>query len=274
MDETILSGGLLRHYRLHIPTGYRDNVEQALVLNFHGHAGSVAGQEQLTGFSALADQQDFIVVYPQGIVGPDGHTGWSTGPARNPQVNDVLFVSDLLNHLQATLCINPERIYATGFSNGGGMTNMLACKMSMRIAAFAPVSGAYPDVPGGCHPGRPVPILEIHGTADHVVPYNGSKAKGYPPIQQWLQQWAIRDDCTLNPVISTLQPRVVEEHWLNCRESNTLIHYRIVGEGHTWPSQNLFDTRIYLSGRKKRLSPIDATVLIWEFFQAHPLPTK
>ena len=199
--ETVFSGGLKRTYLLHVPSGYQANSSEAVVLNFHGHGSNAVQQERRSGMSLLADQQGFIAVYPQGVVGPDGQTGWDTGALERPQVNDVLFVSDLLNHLQGILCIDPLRIYATGFSNGGGMTNVLACTLAGRLAAFAPVSGSYPPYPGGCHPVRPVPILEFHGTADPIVPYNGSARKRYPPILTWLQGWATRDGCTRGPTV-------------------------------------------------------------------------
>ena len=97
-NQTIFSGGITRSYLLHIPRGYHDTVGQPLVLNFHGHGSSALQQQYRTGFSILADTYDVIVAYPQGVVGPDHHTGWDTGPQRNPSTNDVLFVSDLLNH--------------------------------------------------------------------------------------------------------------------------------------------------------------------------------
>jgi hypothetical protein len=100
VNQTILSGGITRSYLLHIPRSYLDTTSQALVLDFHGHESSAANQEYLTGFSTLADAHDVIGAYPQGAVGPDHHTGWDTGPRRNPGTNDVLFVSDLLRHLQ------------------------------------------------------------------------------------------------------------------------------------------------------------------------------
>src|SRR5947209_6321368 len=184
--ETVLSGGLTRTYLLHVPAGYQAHSSEALVLNFHGHGSNAIQQEHRSGMSLLADQQGFIAVYPQGVVGPAGRTGWATGARGRPQVNDVLFVSDLLNPLQGILCIDALRIYATGFSNGGGMTNVLACTLAGRLAAFAPVSGSYPPYPGGCHPVRPVPLLELHATADRIVPYNGSARKQYPPILAWL----------------------------------------------------------------------------------------
>ncbi|HET9999815.1 MAG TPA: hypothetical protein VFQ36_02910, partial [Ktedonobacteraceae bacterium] len=113
-EQAIFSGGITRYYLLHIPKGYNDTTGDALILAFHGHGSSAAQQENLTGFSTFADTYNLIAVYPQGIVGPDHHTGWDTGPARNPATNDVLYISDLLQHLQSRWCINPRRIYAVG----------------------------------------------------------------------------------------------------------------------------------------------------------------
>jgi polyhydroxybutyrate depolymerase len=271
--QTIFSDQLTRSYLLHIPIGYKDTVQQPLVLNFHGHGSNSQHQAFYSNFSSLANQQDFIVVYPQGTIGPDKETGWATGPARDPQVNDVLFVSDILNKLQSTLCINPSRIYATGFSNGGGMTDVLACKMAGRIAAFAPVSGSYPPVPAGCNPMRPVPILEFHGTADQVVPYNGSVAKDYPPVMQWLQEWVTRDGCTINPVVTHPVANVTEEQW-GCQGNATIIHYQLAGWPHAWP--HIEPHLIRLGHNPSRhvlvMASLDATSIIWTFFEEHPLP--
>lgn len=265
VTQFLSSGGTDRSYLLHIPTGYKDTVEQPLVLNFHGHGSTALQQQYRTGFSHLADAYDVIVAYPQGASGPDHHTGWDTGPHRNPHTNDVLFVSNLLTHLQESWCINPQRIYATGFSNGGGMTYVLACKLADRFAAFASVSGSYPAVPGGCNPARPVPFMELHGTADKTVPYNGSPAKGYPAVTQWLQQWAQHDGCNSNPVIFFKQANVTGEKWVGCRDNVTIIHYTIGGMGHMWPRHLIIRTRT-------GAATLDATNLIWSFFQSYPLP--
>lgn len=264
VTQTIFFGGITRSYLLHIPLGYRDTIGQALVLNFHGHGSSALQQEYRTGFSTLADTYDVIVAYPQGVVGPDLHTGWDTGPLWNPSADDVLFVSDLLNHLQATWCINPHRIYATGFSNGGGMTNVLACELAGRIAAFASVSGAYPAVPGGCHPVRPVPFMELHGTGDKIVPYGGSFFKGYPPVARWLQRWAERDGCARRPVIFFNQANIIGEKWTDCRDHVTIIHYLIRGMGHKWP-------RHIVVHSQEHIAILNATPLIWTFFQNYSL---
>ena len=180
------------------------------------------------------------------------------GPG-GPQVNDVLFVSDLLTHLQSVLCIDPLRIYATGFSNGAGMTNVLACTLAGRLAAFAPVSGSYPPYPGGCHPVRPVPLLELHGTADPIVPYNGSARKQLPPLLAWLQGWATRDGCTRGPTVFYKQANVTGLEWTVCQGNATVIQYRISGEGHVWP---------HVSFNKPggtAVSSLSASALIWSF---------
>ncbi|GAC1567645.1 MAG: PHB depolymerase family esterase [Ktedonobacteraceae bacterium] len=265
-NETIVSGGLTRSYLLFLPPGYHPDSSYALVLNFHGHGSNAAQQEYRSGFTTLASRQNFIVVYPQGVIGPDGQTGWNIGPFWDPHVNDVLFVSDLLNHLQATLCINPYRIYATGFSNGGGMTNVLACKLSERIAAFAPVSGSYPPVPGGCDAHRPVPILEFHGTADRIVPYYGSLLRNDPPIPEWSQGWAKRDGCAIGPTTFYKYGNVTGEEWAGCKGSATVMGYHIQGEGHMWPSV-MFNIHT-----GNGTYPSTASEVIWSFFQAHPLP--
>ena len=263
--ETVYSGGLRRAYLLHVPSGYQANSSEAVVLSFHGHGSTAIEQERRSSMSLLADQQGFIAVYPQGVVDPDGRTGWATGVRGRPQVNDVLFVSDVLNHLQSVLCIDPLRIYATGFSNGAGMTNVLACTLAGRLAAFAPVSGSYPAYPGGCHPVRPVPLLEFHGTADRIVPYNGSQSRQLPPILAWLQGWATRDGCTRGPTVFYKQANVTGLEWTDCQGNATVVHYRIQGEGHIWPSIT------FKEPGGTAVSSLSASALIWSFFQQHPL---
>lgn len=262
INATLLSAGLKRTYRLHIPLDYNKENAQPLVINFHGHGNTDIFQERSTGMSTLADHQDFVVAYPQGTVGPDHRTGWNTGPKNYPHVNDMLFTNNLITHLETTLCINPDQIYAIGFSNGGGMTNVLACKLSERIAAFAIVSGAAHPVEGGCNPTRPVSILDFHGTHDGIVPYTGNPANDHEPsISQWLGDWAKRDSCTSGPVLFTQEPGVTGEKWTSCKGGATIIHYRIRGGIHVWPSLTT-DKGI-----------INATPIIWSFLKNYSLKT-
>ncbi len=264
-NQTISSSGYERLYRIRLPLGYRSTLLQPLVLNFHGHDSTAAAQERLTKLSILANQDDFLAVYPLGMIGPDNQSGWATGPAWDPQVNDVLFVSDLLNRLQAQFCIDPSRIYAMGFSNGGGMTNLLATQLAGRIAAFASVSGSYFLNGGNYHPVRAVPFLEMHGTADTVVPYNGSRAKDYSSVTNWMLKWVQRDHCSSHSDVFLKLKTMVGMRWLGCQAGATIIHYRILHEGHKWP-RVLFPEQFQHTWRF-----VTATALIWQFFQDHPM---
>jgi polyhydroxybutyrate depolymerase len=259
-SQSLEVGGLKRLYRLHLPPGYVSRRRHSLVLAFHGHSSTASLFEQLTRFSAVADAGHFIVVFPQGVVGPDGRTGWNTARAKDPSVNDLLFVSELLSHLQSQLCVDPARIYAAGFSNGGGFTAVLACRFADRIAAFASVSGEYYPQPGGCHPARPVPILEIHGTADATVPFWGSRRLQYPSVSAWLSGWARLDGCRAGPSKFYQQGYVTGQDWTQCRGSGEVIQYTIRSGWHVWPDSS---SRRPLPAPDARFA---ATPVIWAFF--------
>jgi polyhydroxybutyrate depolymerase len=205
--------------------------------------------------SRLADQDNFVVVYPQGTIGADGHTGWNTGPRNYPHVNDVTFVADLLNRIESMVCINSKQVYASGFSNGGGFTNVLACEMSNRFAAFAIVSGGMHPVTGGCRPTRAVPLLEIYGTADHVVPYTGNpRNDDEPSVSQWLTGWARLDSCSGTPTTTLRQHGILEKIWHTCKSNSEIVSYQIAGGRHDWPTKGL-----------------DASTIIWDFFRRYSL---
>ena len=262
-------GSSTRTYLLHLPRQYDDTLPLAVVLAFHGHGGSAAGMEQTSGFSSLADQQRFIAVYPQGLVQRfSTRTFWADIGPIDDGVDDVLYVSNILNDLQKTFCVDAHRMYATGFSNGGGMTILLACRLAGRIAAFAPISADSYTIPGGCHPGRPVPFLDIHGTADALLHYNGGSSGDntdwpFPALPQFLRSWATRDGCTSGPLIflqqqgQAGQPGVTGMQWTGCQGNVRVVHYRINGGGHQWPPA--------IEGH----TPAE---ILWQFFRAYPLP--
>jgi polyhydroxybutyrate depolymerase len=232
------------------------------VLAFHGYGGTGAGLEESAGLIPLADQEGFIAVYPQGVSDYEGQPFWASVGRGDYGVDDVQFVRDLLDTVERDFCVDPARIYATGFSNGGAMTGRLACRMSDRIAAFAPVSGNFYEPDEGCHPNRPVPMMEFHGTGDHVVSYYGvpesvSPRWPLPSIPQWLRAWAARDGCAPEPTTSLDDGAVTGMAWDGCAGSGAVIHYRIEGGEHAWPPS--------IGGRP-------AAAIMWEFFQAHPLP--
>lgn len=271
VPQDLIVGKTTRHYVLHVPLGYDGRDPVALLLAFHGHGSTAERFPQYTGFNHLADTQNVIVAYPQGAIGPDLHTGWNTGRLIDPKTNDLLFTSTLMTHLQHRLCIDPQRIYATGFSNGGGFTALLACHFADRIAAFGIVSGDYPELPGSCSPSHPASILEIHGTGDHINPYQGRpKSLLLPPyytVPQWLAQWTKRDGCDTTPVVFLHSGAVTGEQYPRCADGAALVHYEIAGGVHTWPSSGWRS-----HGKPGPDSQLDATSVIWSFFAQHTLP--
>lgn len=260
VTRTIDSAGGTRSYRLHVPERYRPSQPHAVVLSFHGRTRTAAYQEELSEFSGTG----VIAVYPQGLLGPDGEPSWQGAPY-SPDVDDVRFVGDLLDELQRGLCVDRARIYAAGKSNGGGFTGVLACRMSDRIAAFAPVSGAFYPQGGACHPARPAPVIEVHGRADATIPYDGNPAKELPPIPQWLSGWAERNGCRSEPAVRDLGDGVQRSSWLECDRHADVVHYAVDGLGHDWPST-------HPNPDSAEPSVIDATPVILRFFAQHRLP--
>jgi polyhydroxybutyrate depolymerase len=262
-NETITSGGQQREYLLHLPAGYQPFHPTPVVLAFHGRKGDGSDIEAFSGI----DDLDAIAVYPVGAKGQDDQRAWESAPYAAP-VDDVRFVSDLLDHLQATLCVDPNRIFATGKSNGAGFVALLACQLPLRIAAFGTIAGAfYPGTTVGCDTSPPAPIVDFHGTADTTIKYDGDVSHGVatPPLMQWAQDRATHNRCTAGPSQTPIGTDVIRFSWTDCAQHANVTHYRIIGAGHTWPGE-LVD-----SGPGSATQTIKATQVIWDFFNAHPL---
>ena len=259
-ERSVMSGGQHRTYRLHVPTQYTPSASAALVLDFHGDESTAAQFERYTGLSQVADQQRFLVAYPQGLPGRDGQTGWAGVGDGQPQADDVLFASDLLNEVQRAFCVDPHRIYVMGFSRGGGMASLLACRLAERVAAVAPVSGAFfGSVEAGCSPQRPVPILEFHDSADPVVPYAGGGGENFLPVLRWLDGWVTRDGCSGPESVFYASNGAIGEKWSGCSRNALVEHYKLDGAGHDWP------------GGADNPQALNAGAVAWDFFRTHPL---
>lgn len=283
VDRHITADGRERGYRLHLPPMAGGNEPRPLVLVFHGGGGDPASAERLTRFSELADRAGFVVVYPEGVGKNwnDGREHAYAGAFRDA-VDDVAFVSALIDALAGELALDPRRIYATGISNGAIFVNHLAARLSPRLAAIAPVAGSI-AVPFDARfaPAQAVSVLMINGTDDPLVPYQGGGvARGRRGevigVEAAIQKWASANGCSGVPRTAQLPDtdaadacRGLSVTWTACRDNTAVALYRLEGGGHTWPGgpQYLPD---FIIG--KTCNDLDATAEIWKFFAAHPKP--
>ena len=225
----------------------------------------------LSEWNRLADSQGFIVVYPSGLGGL-GPRIWHVGAERGLP-RDVKFISELIDKLEADYNIDPSRIYANGLSNGGGMSFVLSCRLSDRIAAVGMVGAAQTLPWSWCSDPKPVPMISFHGTADPMVPYTGGTSwvhGPFPDVSKWTANWARRNRCGPRPIESAVAADVTRREYTNCADDAAVVLYTIRGGGHTWPGGEPMPE--WFVGPTSR--SIDATSQMWSFFREHPLRRK
>jgi len=246
-----------REYIVYIPESYNHSVPTPILFVFHGLGGSNTATMNNTGFNEIADEENFIVVYPQGSLFLNLISHWNVGGFTNgSNADDIGFIDYLIPSLSGTYNINLDRVYSTGMSNGGFMSFLLACQLSDKIAAVASVTGSMTtETLEECSPIREVPVLQIHGTNDAIVPYDGGQTFG--PIEEVLDYWVVNNQCLPDPIINDLgdvdnsNGITVQEIIYNGGFNGTKVkHYKVYGGTHTW-FQN---------------DDINSSELIWEFF--------
>lgn len=271
----IAVGGVDRNYLVHVPPGLDPNHAPAIVLSFHGGGGRPIGEAYITKMNPVADRHGFIVVYPEGT-----QRHWNDGWREGYPVDDVAFISALIDELKKTYHADPKRIYATGISNGAMFSQRLACQLSDKIASIAPVAGAMrTPIVAKCSPARPVSVLMINGKSDPLVPYDGGQVVGMrgPVLSAaaGVAFWVQHDGCRTNSSVSlpivdkTDATRVHLELHRGCSGGNEVALYSIDNGGHTWPGgvQYLPASIVGLTSRQ-----INADEVIWSFFARHPMP--
>ncbi len=232
--------GRSREYRLHLPNGYDRSRRLPLMLVFHGSSASASVIERETSFDDLADSLGFIVAYPEGL-----HRGWNIGEccrySFKEHVNELAFIQSLITRLESGLGVDPMRVYAAGYSDGGTLSMLLACRLPDRIAAIGTVSGTLFDPLPSCDSSRPVPVIVIHGTGDTHIPYAGQRG-GKATVNgrhetlsapQVTQFWVRQDDCAQFPQSAT-SGRVIRLRY-DCADSASVVFYTIQGGEHGWP---------------------------------------
>jgi polyhydroxybutyrate depolymerase len=276
----IWSGGMLRRYLIHLPAGAASAAGLPVVLAFHGRLGTAEGMSRLTHLDRIADEHRFVVVYPQGY-----RRSWNDGrpgsPAHSAGVNDVAFVAGLIHHLVSTGHVDASRVYATGMSNGAIFTERLGCDLTGLLAGIAPVAGPMPvPVAGSCHPSRPIPVLEIHGTADPLVPYDGGQVDsgtggGVRSVAWTAAFWRAADRCRPGPVTSTLPDTAHDGTGVRvsrgtaCAPGTRVVLYTVTGGGHTWPGGEQYLPPVIIGPTSRQF---DASETLWRFFATLPHP--
>lgn len=285
LDRTsgnIVSSGRERAYLLHVPRSYDGTRSVPLVVSLHAGATWPAHQAHLTGWNRLADEEGFLVVYPAGsdLPGVPGASllaskMWHTFAGGPELERDVRFLADLIDSLDVRYRIDPDRIYVNGMSNGGGMAFALSCALPGRIAAAGLVAAAQALPAGWCAPGRPVPVIAFHGTADPIAPYGGGPLGDrfnpvkpiLPSIREFVSDWAARNRCAGPPAESRIAADVTRATYAGCEAGADVVLYTVEGGGHAWPGGK--PPPAWRVGRTTR--SVDATRTMWEFFGEHPL---
>lgn len=282
IDHTLIHDGIERSFLLYQPSSYSDQQNWPLVLNLHGVGSNANEQMPFTGMNEVAEAEGFLVAYPNAINGD-----W-LGPEDN-----VGFIDAVIDSVEQMHRVSDSHVYVTGMSQGAYFSRVVATELSNTFAAAALVSShSAPVEVFPLESFRPFPLLEIHGTADIVVPYEGGDSQVipglvFPPVSDFLAAWAENNGADPEPDITELPDVFPDDEstvsLLSFENADTytgvsgteipaeLLHYRVNGGGHSWP----LDPSLRHSGGPDFLYPlnsdINASAVIWGFFSGHEL---
>ena len=296
-----------RDYILRLPADYDPGQRYPLIVALHGGGGGKEGANPLTCedgdeaspscLTQVAEREGYIIAYPDGTANSLGFRTWNQGGGEDDTlqcpyaceegIDDIAYFKALLDDIEGVASVDPKRIYATGFSNGGGMSHRLACELSGRIAAIAPVGGANQfAAAASCAPGRPVPILAIHGRGDPCWPYDGGEGTclsvqegNYVAVVPSMigsadaPGWALRNGCDPAPIATPLADEVDDgtsatlTSFAGCAAETAFI--TVDGAGHTWPGGEQYLEVDKIGAVSRDFSASDAIVA---FFADQALP--
>jgi len=285
-DETLWVDNRERTYLIHIPACFQDGVPIPLVLMFHGGGGqaSVVGKD--TGWIEKSEEACFLVVLPNGVPQdpdqPASFSGnpqlWNDGSGRfNQDIDDVAFIEELIRNLFATLPVDPLQVYAVGFSNGASMVFRLGIELDHYFAAIAPVAGALWI--SNFSLDHNVSLFYLTGTEDPLNPLAGgvprlATGKGEPggkkvkpPVDDHIQHWVEALGCKDNLLILENDDLIEGYLYPDCQGTAVVQYYFLLGVGHHWPGGKIRLPQVFLGPTTDQ---INATDLIWDFFQEHP----
>jgi len=259
-----------REFYIYIPSSYLEDDEKdyPLLFSLHGYTSLALWNLSYTGFQSIADEENFIVVYPQGLtLNSTGETHWNVGGwTIGSQSNDIDFISDVIDWTNKNYKIDLSRIYSVGMSNGGFMSYRLACNLSNRIAAIGSVTGSMtPEILESCKPNHPTPVIQIHGKLDFTVPYSGNSYM--LPIDDVIEYWRDYNNCEKSPISNEILDNDGDNfgglvsRYENCLNDVSFELYLLDKMGHEWPSYH----------REDGPSDIDSASILWDFLSKYDI---
>lgn len=251
--------GLDRSFYMYVPETYSNStINKSLLFSLHGYTSNALYHMRTTGFKEIASTEGFIVIYPQGsILQSTGATHWNVGGwTTSSTTDDVGFIETIIQFMAINFRIDTDRIYSTGMSNGGFMSYHLACNLGSKVAAIASVTGSMTrETYEACDPDHPIPIMQIHGVKDEVVPYAGNS--GMKAIEDVIDYWSQNNRCDDTPdteVIPDLNQDGsggMKTSFMNCQNEVEVTLYLLDSMEHEWPLGDKHD--------------LDAPSTIWQF---------
>ncbi|MEM8952692.1 MAG: PHB depolymerase family esterase [Verrucomicrobiota bacterium] len=283
--HTLTVGELTRSYLLHLPANHEATPDHPLplIIAYHGGGGNADSMYRLSGLNDKSNDVGFIVAYPNGTGRLKNKLSWNGGMccgyAMHNNIDDVAFTNALIDELIETQNVDPNRIYATGMSNGGIVSYFVANHLADRIAAIAPVAGTMGTET--CTPSRPVPVMHFHGTDDQFLNYHGGPGpesiaqSDFYSVDHTIKNWITANHCHPQPIEESLPDSTDDgctvQRFTYFPKDDSLgapvVLIRIENGGHTWPGASFSPPFLGTLCRD-----ISANDLMWEFFKEHSLP--
>jgi polyhydroxybutyrate depolymerase len=259
---TVIAAGTERSALVHVPSGAAAGAPMALVLSLHGAYGNPDDHAATTGFAAVADEHGFVVAFPAAA----GETQTWAIRAEMDTAADVAFIAGLVERLGTQLCLDPRRIYLSGFSAGGAMATILACALDGRIAGVEFVAAVHGPALGDCRPAHPVPTIAFAGLLDPLLPYYGGRIpiplfRDWPPVEgvdAFMTAWSANNGCTGEPTVGKAIGWAEPVTYQGCTAKTML--YRLGDAGHTWPGGTGYEAFGNIN------HDVSASELLWSFF--------
>jgi poly(3-hydroxybutyrate) depolymerase len=250
-----------REYAIYIPKNYNSARPVPLVLLFHGFSNNISTMFNDSQMQVLADANNFIYAIPQGL---GRSPGWNIGLSFGGNADDLGFTRSLIDRISSNYSINAARVYAAGFSNGGFFSYQLACELSDKIAAIASVAGSMnPRWIGGsnptCSPTHPMPVMQITGTSDFVIPIRGGGFGGGAALSTVFNYWKNYNKTNNTATVTNINSSTKRSIFNNGSKGSTIEFLEISGRGHEWP-------KTATAGLRQ-----NASIRIWEFFSKYDI---